>query len=121
MIILLLLFFGNYNIIYFPIEPISFLNRSPSKSVVWFYFLCFFFNVGLRFLLITSGKARILQIALAEKINGPLDWHFMETYAGCFSRRPGKITFHKAPVQLFNIIPQGTFFSPIPAGYHFML
>lgn len=60
--------------------------------------------------MITSGKARILQIALAEKINGPLDWHFIETYAGCFSRRPGKITFHKAPVQLFNIIPQGTFF-----------
>lgn len=77
--------------------------------------------MGLRFLLITSGKARILQIALAEKINGPLDWHFIETYAGCFSRRPGKITFHKAPVQLFNIIPQGTFFSSIPAGYHFML
>lgn len=99
-------FFGDCSIIYFSVQSISLLSRSSSKSVLWFYF----FTVGLRFLLISSGKVRLLQIALAEKINGSLDWHFIKTQTQCFRRRLKKITFHKAPVQLFNIIPQGKFF-----------
>lgn len=110
-------FFGDCSIIYFSVQSISWLNRFSSKSVLWFYF----FTVGLRFLLITSAKVRLLQIALAEKINGSLDWHFIKTQTQCFSRRLKKNYLSQSTCPIVQYYTTGEIFFLIPAGYHFML